>query len=168
MQGIQSKNNNKGKAQRFVIFLLSSVCISLKQHISYLALESNSKTSCQAKLILYLVLWLECPVVRFDCIVGCKEWPEVLLEPRMFRPQVGQRPGVTLHRLSLGIKGFFSAHNLLLVLVQRDGEGLEIPQISSKLLLHLPLNVFLFLQGFILALCKTKKVKLVVDMIRKQ
>ena len=26
MQGIQPKNNNKGKAQMFVIFLLSSLC----------------------------------------------------------------------------------------------------------------------------------------------
>ena len=26
MQGIQSKNNNNGKAQMFVIFLLASVC----------------------------------------------------------------------------------------------------------------------------------------------
>ena len=28
MQGIQPKNNNKGKAQMFVIFLLSSLCIA--------------------------------------------------------------------------------------------------------------------------------------------
>ena len=29
MQGIQPKNNNKGKAQMFVIFLLSSLCSGL-------------------------------------------------------------------------------------------------------------------------------------------